>query len=51
LDRTLITTLDIEEIKEEDGLTYDFTPSSIYCYTVGRNAIDRKRINPMNINH
>lgn len=51
LDRTLITTLDIEEIKEDDDLTYDFTPSSIYCYTVGKNAIDRKISNTMTINH
>ncbi|WP_026776620.1 ATP-binding protein [Polaribacter sp. Hel_I_88] len=51
LDRTLVTTLDIEEIKEDDGLTYDFTPSSIYCYTVGRNAIDRKINKTMAITH
>jgi predicted AAA+ superfamily ATPase len=51
LDRTIITTLDIEEIKEEDDLIYDFTPSSIYCYTVGKNAIDRKITNTMTINH
>ena len=42
IDRTLVTTLDIEEIKEDDGLIYDFTPCSLYCYTVGRNAIDEK---------
>ena len=42
IDRTLVTTLDIEEIKEEDGLIYDFTPCSLYCYTVGRNAVDEK---------
>jgi hypothetical protein len=51
IDRTLVTTLDIEEIKEDDGLTYDFTPSSLYCYTVGRNAIDRKLDKTMAINH
>ena len=51
LDRTLVTTLDIEEIKEDDGLTYDFTPSSIYCYTVGKNAIDRKLDKTMVITH
>jgi predicted AAA+ superfamily ATPase len=51
LDRTIVTTIDIEEIKEDDGLTYDFTPSSIYCYTVGRNAIDRKLNKPMAITH
>lgn len=42
IDRTLVTTLDIEEIKEDDDLTYDFTPCSLYCYTVGRNAVDEK---------
>lgn len=42
LDKTLVTTLDIEETKDDDGLVYDFTPSSIYCYTVGRNAVENK---------
>ena len=51
LDRTLITTKDIEEIKELDNLTYDFTPSSIYCYTVGRNAIERRLNKTMGISH
>ncbi len=52
LDRTLVTTLDIEEIKEDDGLTYDFTPSSLYCYTVGRNAVeDKQQIMSMGISH
>jgi predicted AAA+ superfamily ATPase len=45
LERTLVTTLDIEEIKEDDGLIYDFTPSSLYCYTVGRNAVEDKKQN------
>lgn len=51
LDRTLVTTLDIEEIKEDDGLIYDFTPSSLYCYTVGRNAVEDKKLLPMAISH
>jgi predicted AAA+ superfamily ATPase len=51
LDRTLVTTLDIEEIKDDDELTYDFTPSSLYCYTVGRNAVDEKRNLTMAITH
>lgn len=51
LDRTLVTTLDIEEIKDDDGITYDFTPSSLYCYTVGRNAIERKINLTMAITH
>lgn len=42
LDSTLVTTLNIEEIKEDDGIIYDFTPSSLYCYTVGRNAVERR---------
>lgn len=51
LDRTLITTKDIEEIIESDGLIYDFTPSSLYCYTVGRNAIERRLNKSMAISH
>lgn len=51
LERTLITTLDIEEIKEDDGLIYDFTPCSLYCYTVGRNAVDEKLNLTMAITH
>lgn len=51
LDRTLITTKSIEEIKEEDNLIYDFTPSSLYCYTVGRNAIERRLNKSMAISH
>ncbi len=51
LDRTLVTTLNIEEIKEDDGLMYDFTPSSLYCYTVGRNAVERKFNISMAITH
>jgi predicted AAA+ superfamily ATPase len=39
LTRTLVTTLNITEIKDDDGLIYDFTPSALYCYTVGRNAV------------
>ncbi len=41
---TLVTTLDIEEIKTDNDLTYDFSPSSTYCYTVGRNAVEFKSI-------
>jgi len=44
ISKTIVTTLDIEEVKEDDGLTYDFSPSSVYCYTVGRNAVDYKSI-------
>lgn len=51
LDRTLVTTLDIEEISEENGLIYDFTPCSLYCYTVGRNAVDEKLNLTMGITH
>ncbi|RXP54255.1 ATP-binding protein [Lutibacter sp. HS1-25] len=51
LETTLVTTLDIEDIKEDDGLTYVFTPSSLYCYTVGRNAVEKKLNIPMAISH
>ena len=33
----------IEDTKITDDLTYNFTPASLYCYTVGRNIIEYKR--------
>lgn len=40
--RTLITSKSIDIIKKDNEIQYDFTPSSLYCYTVGRNAVQRK---------
>lgn len=40
--QTLVTTKNINEIVKDDILQYDFTPASLYCYTVGRNAVERK---------
>ncbi len=40
LSNTIVTTVDIAETKEDDGILYDFVPSSLYCYTLGRNAIE-----------
>ncbi|MDP5169247.1 MAG: ATP-binding protein [Bacteroidia bacterium] len=51
LDSTLVTTLNMEETKLNDGITYHFTPSALYCYTVGRNAVDAKLALPMGIPH
>ncbi len=52
LDKALITTIDISETKEDDGIVYDFTPSSLYCYTVGKNVIDKKiKTTNLAINH
>lgn len=42
INRTIVTTIDIEEVKKDDSVQYDFIPASIYCYTVGRNAVQRK---------
>lgn len=42
--RTIVATLDIEEIKQDDSLVYDFSPSSVYCYTVGRNAVEDRMV-------
>ena len=51
LDRTLVTTLDYEEIKEDDDIIFDFTPASLYCYTVGRNAVEERLNLSMGITH
>ncbi len=40
--RTLVTSKSIEEVKSDSQVQFDFTPSSIYCYTVGRNAVEKK---------
>jgi predicted AAA+ superfamily ATPase len=37
-----ITTYDIEKHESWDGINYHFIPSSLYCYTVGRNLLERK---------
>ncbi|HVW62828.1 MAG TPA: ATP-binding protein [Puia sp.] len=37
-----ITTYDISKNEDLDGLNYKFTPSSLYCYTVGRNLLSSK---------
>ena len=42
ISRTLVTTLTVDEIKKDADLQYDFIPASIYCYTVGRNAVQSK---------
>ena len=34
-----VTTYDISEEKNIDGILFDFSPSSLYCYTVGRNLV------------
>ncbi len=47
--RTLITTKNIDEIKSDTEIQYDFTPSSLYCYTVGRNAVEQKISDSMSI--
>lgn len=40
LDKALITSIDIEAVNKVNNIIYDFTPASIYCYSVGRNIID-----------
>ena len=43
LSKTIVTSVDIAETKEDDGIIYDFIPSSLYCYTIGRNAVEDKK--------
>jgi uncharacterized protein len=42
IDRTIVTSLTVDDQKQDADLKYDFTPASIYCYTVGRNAVQKK---------
>ena len=39
-----ITTYDVTKNEEIEGLTFEFKPSSLYCYAVGRNLVRYKRI-------
>jgi uncharacterized protein len=40
----VITTLDITtQLNMQGGITYDYLPASLYCYSVGRNIIEGKR--------
>lgn len=40
LNRAIITTIDItDEIKQKD-FTYDYMPSSLYCYTIGKRTLE-----------
>ncbi len=44
LTTTMITTIDIKKTIEFNGVEYNFLPASQYCYTVGKNIIDGKKI-------
>ncbi|MBV6404469.1 MAG: hypothetical protein GFGODING_01221 [Flavobacteriales bacterium] len=40
--RPLVTTLTREGVRTLEGVEVEFTPSSLHCYTVGRNSLDRR---------
>ena len=42
LDKAIVTTHDIEKIDKSTEVAIHFTPASLYCYTVGRNAVEDK---------
>jgi uncharacterized protein len=46
----LVTTIDITKSVLHEGVNYLFEPASLYCYTVGRNLIEGKKLefNPKN---
>jgi uncharacterized protein len=45
IDRAIVTTLDISsQHTTKDGITYEYLPASLYCYTVGRNIIEGKQL-------
>ncbi|MGV3587850.1 MAG: ATP-binding protein [Adhaeribacter sp.] len=45
----LITSIDKDGLKEVDSIKFDFIPSSLYCYTLGKNALDNKIRNDFSV--
>ncbi len=43
LKKTRVTTYDIRRVEKIDDIEYDFLPSSLYCYMVGKNLMERKK--------
>ncbi len=41
LNRAIVTTIDITDEIELKGVVYDYIPSSLYCYTIGKRTIDQ----------
>ena len=41
--RPLVTTRTAAGVSSFDGLEVEFTPTSLHCYTVGRNTLERSR--------
>ena len=40
LNKAIITTIDIADEIEQKDFTYDYMPSSLYCYTIGRRTLE-----------
>ena len=40
----LVTTLTEAGTKEMKGVTVEFSPSSLHCYTVAKNTLERRRL-------
>ncbi|MCC6561380.1 MAG: ATP-binding protein [Xanthomonadales bacterium] len=41
--RPLVTTRTASALQEWDGISVEFTPAALHCYTVGRNTLERSR--------
>ncbi len=37
-----VTSVDIKKVVDSDNIRIEFTPASLYCYTVGRNLVESK---------
>ena len=42
LSSALVTSIDIEGIREQKGITINYVPASIYAYVVGNNTLEQK---------
>ena len=45
LSKTLVTTIDIKDSMDLNGIKVEFVPASLYCYSVGKNLVRDKKKN------
>lgn len=43
LDNPIVTTIDIEGVKEFEGLNIQYLPAAAYAYTIGRNTLENRK--------
>ncbi len=44
LDACLVTTIDKNQVVEQEGFTFHFVPASVFCWYIGKNVLDEKSL-------